>query len=843
MKRNLFQAMIVIALVTMLLGLAPTGTVQAAAYRNWVAQVPAIPTASETVRIWMNSDTVYGETAGVEYLIGSVYVKVLGHYDNTGYPGANWYADIPAQPDGTLVEYKLFTRNEFGSDYGFTGFNWRYTVLNVYVDDNYSSATPGWNVDHFDTIQAGINAVPAGGTVNVAAGTYVENVLVNKPVTIAGESQTGVIVIPAISMPNCGDGSLCAGASNVFLVQANDVTIHDLTVDGDNPALISGIVRGGADLDARNGIITNHPAGVWNNLVIYNTTVKNIYLRGIYASSGGTFNIHHNTVTNVRGELASIAIMNFYGAGIFDSNTVSEANDGVVSNWSSGTTYSNNTVTQSGSGIHTDNAGSLSGSVADIITGNTISNCDPNGYGIWTYATYIAPSSIQNNTITNCTVGMAAFGSRNENPVVFSNNVINGGNLANSIGFVSSTSIAPYGSLNIVADFSNNQVTNAIYGVVIEAETGYTNTSSITGNTITNTSGSTFTAIQVENGTATVTGNTLTGVSFLKGNGLVLNNGLLTAEGNVISKYAQGATVNGGTAVIGGNVWTEHNTFASTGYGFSVTNGVLTVKGNTISSTVPFYQEAGTLTAYANNIAAVAIGLETSGGTTSLKHNYWGSNDPLAAMPEGLTAADWNARLGAPISDWAEGSSSVTLRDAELIGAGTLQIVYHGDGSSEASRPFNNGVLGYASNMCSDFFDVFAVNGSDTYTIKLPVDARTDCDTTFAKGALGWIPAGSDYATTCAEDNPNCWDGVKHNTGLTVVQESGTPRKLSVSGVSAAQIGGTQFVVADPFGNDPTAIELVSLQATSRGSGAGWLFSLLGAGGLLGALLITRRKK
>jgi MYXO-CTERM domain-containing protein len=117
-------------LVASLLMVASSGlTVEAATYRNLIAQVPGAPTEADTVRIWMESDTAFGETAGVEYQIGPSYVKVLGAYDAvSGPPPANWYADIPAQPAGTTVAYQLFTRNEVGTDYGFTGFNWSYVV-------------------------------------------------------------------------------------------------------------------------------------------------------------------------------------------------------------------------------------------------------------------------------------------------------------------------------------------------------------------------------------------------------------------------------------------------------------------------------------------------------------------------------------------------------------------------------------------------------------------------------------------------------------------------------------------------------------------------------------------
>src|SRR5207237_5012031 len=133
--------------------------------------------------------------------------------------------------------------------------------------------------------------------------------------------------------------------------------IQGIALDGDNPSLTSGVSVGGADLDARNGIITNHLAGVYQNLTVRNTTIRNIYLRGIYASSGGSFNFHDNTVSNVQADPASIAMFNFGGAGSFANNTVSDANDAISANHSSGTQFLNNQVTSSGSGVHTDHAG------------------------------------------------------------------------------------------------------------------------------------------------------------------------------------------------------------------------------------------------------------------------------------------------------------------------------------------------------------------------------------------------------------------------------------------------------------------------------------------------------
>lgn len=124
-RRLLWPALLALALV---LVLGPARSAEAANYRNHITRVPETPTSAQSVRVWMGSDTVSGETAGLEALINGVYTKYLGATDTSGPSPANWRVDIPAQPNGTTVQYQLFTRNQSGSDYGFTGFNWSYTV-------------------------------------------------------------------------------------------------------------------------------------------------------------------------------------------------------------------------------------------------------------------------------------------------------------------------------------------------------------------------------------------------------------------------------------------------------------------------------------------------------------------------------------------------------------------------------------------------------------------------------------------------------------------------------------------------------------------------------------------
>jgi VCBS repeat-containing protein len=331
----------------------------------------------------------------------------------------------------------------------------------------------------FCSIQSAIDDADTldGHTILVGNGTYVENVVVNKAVELVGESQTGVVVQPALVNPDCrtgGSGSICGGlASNIFLVQANNVTIHDMTLDGNNPNLASGVTCGGEDIDARNGIIENHSAGVFNNLEVYDTTVRNIYLRGIYASSRGNgFNLHHNMVQNVQCEYASIAMMNFGGSGIIANNTIDQANDAINANWSRGTQFLNNTVTNSGSGIHTDNSGSSAGSVADLIQGNTVT-CDglsSSPYGIWTFVTYLAPT-VARNTITNCGIGLSAWGEGNPVVTLFTNNVVTGPDtITGTVGAYITTDLISWGYTDVSVRFEGNVITNYDTAIYLTAD-------------------------------------------------------------------------------------------------------------------------------------------------------------------------------------------------------------------------------------------------------------------------------------------------------------------------------------------------------------------------------------
>ncbi len=411
----------------------------------------------------------------------------------------NWYGStdlsmVVPQISGP-VTYIPYLNNGIDNDLTTRGFQTTAACVSptkLYVNDgssasgDYTTAAGndatgnGSTTAPYATINKAISVAKSADTIFVDAGSYYEEVVVNKEVTIKGLDSSKTIVYPATSNPVGSGGTL--GGNNIFLVRANNVTIRDLTANGNNPNI-------GGNVDARNGIVTDFNSGDYTNLVVHHTTVKNIYYRGIYSTYGSTpgnkFNFHHNTVMNVQGDAGSIAIFNFGNSGIIDSNKVTNANDGIVANQSTGTIFSNNTTT--GIGIHTDNNGG-SGGTTDTLKNNTVSNVSSaNGYGILVFL----PSRnviVEENTITGSYIAIGNVGSGTTGVTpIFRRNTIDDQNIANSTGVFQTTSIPGFGPSNVSGTYLNNFIRNNQQGFYLKQESGFTSTivanqNSITGN-------------------------------------------------------------------------------------------------------------------------------------------------------------------------------------------------------------------------------------------------------------------------------------------------------------------------------------------------------------------------
>ena len=126
----------------------------------------------------------------------------------------------------------------------------------------------------YATIQAAVNAAPAGGTVTVDAGTYAEQVTITKSLTVRG-AQAGIDarlndrLNGPVSAESVMTGALSGTTRTAsFVVSANDVTIDGFTVQGETSQSLSsgaGIVispnRSGTHVV--NNIVQNNVAGLF----------------------------------------------------------------------------------------------------------------------------------------------------------------------------------------------------------------------------------------------------------------------------------------------------------------------------------------------------------------------------------------------------------------------------------------------------------------------------------------------------------------------------------------------------------------------------------------------------
>lgn len=108
---------------------------------------------------------------------------------------------------------------------------------------------------HFTTIQAAINASALGGTVLVCPGTYPEQISIYHPLTLKGVDNNGSN-LALITMPAGGTG-------DQVYVQATNVNISDLTIDGsNNGATVCG--------QGPNGIVYWLSSGTINHVAVRN---------------------------------------------------------------------------------------------------------------------------------------------------------------------------------------------------------------------------------------------------------------------------------------------------------------------------------------------------------------------------------------------------------------------------------------------------------------------------------------------------------------------------------------------------------------------------------------------
>jgi len=212
---------------------------------------------------------------------------------------------------------------------------------NIYADiRNTSGIEDGTQTHPFNSIIEGIDAVAPGKSVIVAEGTYNEQLIINKSITIQGTSQANTFII--------GSGL----TENLITVEADNVTITNFTIDGDGSTAKGIYFDGYSSININNNIIQNNKSYGIN-----------------YTNSSPT--IEYNDIKDNVTSAIDIAIG---GAGTIKYNFLIYNRYGIRSCVDSSPEITRNNISNNNTGIYCRE------SATPIISYNTISN--NTGYGI-----------------------------------------------------------------------------------------------------------------------------------------------------------------------------------------------------------------------------------------------------------------------------------------------------------------------------------------------------------------------------------------------------------------------------------------------------------------------------
>ncbi|NOQ33562.1 MAG: hypothetical protein GQ567_05140, partial [Methanosarcinales archaeon] len=172
---------------------------------------------------------------------------------------------------------------------------------------------------NYTTIQDAVDASSAGDTIEVRSGTYVENVDVNKSLTLIGDG-ADVVTVQAEDEWD-----------EVFEVTADYVNISGFTVTGTTSSMYAGIYLDGADhCNIYGNTASNSGVGIYlysssNNTLASNAANSNGYAEsgvGIFLYSSSNNTLMNNTVNSNNGD--GIYLMSSSNNNNITNNTLSD---------------------------------------------------------------------------------------------------------------------------------------------------------------------------------------------------------------------------------------------------------------------------------------------------------------------------------------------------------------------------------------------------------------------------------------------------------------------------------------------------------------------------------------
>ena len=256
----------------------------------------------------------------------------------------------------------------------------------------------------YPTIQEAISHANPGDTISVHKGSYYENVVVNKSVSLVAEDRDSTII----------DG----GANgSVISVTTNNVNINGFTIQNSGSIdLDSGIYITSSGNNIIHNTIANNKNGIYlyysnGNVISENNASSNSWY-GIYLHYSNDNIISENNASLNYNDGINLYCSNNNTIG---NNTAYSNNNGVYLYYSSTNMIADNNASNNDSGIWIRQLSSN-----NVIADNDLSN---NEYGIYLY--YSSNNVIvNNNAYSNNEYGIYLYYSSNNN-TIYHNNIIN----------------------------------------------------------------------------------------------------------------------------------------------------------------------------------------------------------------------------------------------------------------------------------------------------------------------------------------------------------------------------------------------------------------------------------
>jgi len=248
----------------------------------------------------------------------------------------------------------------------------------------------------YSTIQSGVNAVAAGGTVLVCPGTYPEQVSISQTLTLrgmgSGNSDAAVITAPAGGM-TANASFLSTGApiaAQVAVSGAMDVDISNLTVDGSNNGI------SGCSTPAFFGILYQNSAGRVDSVV-----VRNQALAGANSACSNGLGVY---VESGNGGTSEVTVRN--------SSVHGYQKNGVTASYAGTSVHvRNNTIVGLGPAAQAQNGIQISyGAAGDVVGNHVVDSISLSAYtalGILVYAS--SDVRVARNTVGSTQTGIGFY--------------------------------------------------------------------------------------------------------------------------------------------------------------------------------------------------------------------------------------------------------------------------------------------------------------------------------------------------------------------------------------------------------------------------------------------------